>query len=568
MAKNKTVNTRSKSQQPESSDRPWYESAAIPWVAALTAFFLYATGFGNALLTLGDLTATVNNPAVTRFEPFSQRHNLGMYAPLTWLGYALAFAWGAGKASAFHFLSALFHALNTALVLRVFRRMPIGGLAAFFTALFFAVHPIQTESVAWIAAFSTPLYAFFSLLAIDWYLSRPAGKPYAAQYWLSIAAFAAACLSKPLAVALPLSLLALDLWRGRPRTLALFYDKIPYALIALLFGWQAIALRAEGGLVIEEAGVQAFGLTDRFWMVCHTIVFYWYKLLAPFNLSVWYPFVKNASGAWPWTYYLAPALLALAGFCAWRWRRAYPLLWQGLLFYMANIAIALPFAPFGSLELRADRYNYLAACGIFAILGYLPTFLRARSETWGARARMGLWLLAALWLALSALRLRDWQDTLTLVNRAMAAQGDNYGRAYHLRGLEYARQGKSAEAMSDFNDAIERNPKLSEAFKYRGALYGMKRRYEESISDLDVYLKRHPEDAEYYFNRGLAYYNLGRYQEALSDFDYCIDRRPDFAPAWQGRANVWRELGEAEKSAADKNRFEELQSLERKQGKR
>lgn len=566
MAKQKNPKASSKPQIAEAPDRPWYEGAAIPWVLGLTAFFLYATGFSNEMLAMDDHSATVNNPAVTRFKPFDQSHNLGMYAPLTWLGYALAFAWGAGKASAFHVLSALFHALNTALVLRVFRRLPVGGAAAFFTALFFAVHPIQVKAVAWIAAFSTPLYAFFSLLAMNWYLKRSADRPYGVDYWLSVAAFLAACLSKSAAVALPLSLLALDLWRGRPLTLAL--DKMPYGLIALFFGWKTIALRAEAGHLSEEAAVQAFDLMDRFWMICHSVVFYWYKLLAPFNLSIWYPFVKNESGAWPAAYYAAPVILALAGFGAWRLRRIYPPLSWGLMFFMANIVLALPYATFGSFELRSDRYNYLAACGVFAILAHLPVFLSQKNGAWGARARMGLWLLAALWLALSAIRLRDWKDTVTLVNRAMAAHGDNFGRAYYWRGLEYAKQGKSAEAMADFNSAIERNPGISEAFKYRGAIYGMRRRYEESISDLSVYLKRHPEDAEYFFNRGLSYYNLGRYEEAKADFDYCIANRPDFAPAWQGRANVWREMGEAEKSAADLSRFEELQRLERNKSKR
>ena len=65
----------------------------LPWALAALSLFLFSTGFKNEMLAIDDHTATIDNPAVTNFDIFSN-FNLGMYAPLTWLGYAIAYLLG------------------------------------------------------------------------------------------------------------------------------------------------------------------------------------------------------------------------------------------------------------------------------------------------------------------------------------------------------------------------------------------------------------------------------------------------------------------------------------------
>ena len=134
----------------------------MPWVAAGIAFILFATGFNNPMVAMDDHSATVNNPAVRDFslKIFTQ-FNLGMYAPITWLGYALAQALGSGAPFWYHLLSAAVHTANVVLVFRLFHRLESNTTVAFFIALFFAIHPMQVEAVSWIAAFSTPLFALY-----------------------------------------------------------------------------------------------------------------------------------------------------------------------------------------------------------------------------------------------------------------------------------------------------------------------------------------------------------------------------------------------------------------------
>ncbi|MEO6039812.1 MAG: hypothetical protein ABIQ93_15465, partial [Saprospiraceae bacterium] len=470
----------------------------MPWVAAGLAFVLFLTGIHNKMVSMDDHTATFDNPAVTGFNPFLGS-NLGMFAPVTWMGYALAFAiQGKEATTLFHVFSAVVHVINVLLVFHLFRRLGSTPVVALVVSLFFAIHPLQVEAVSWIAAFSTPLFALFSLLAMNFYLRHTEAPALGKNYWISLALFVVACLAKSAAVTLPLTLLVLDWWLKRPLNRQHILEKIPYFLVSLGFGIGTIITRTQAGFADTPAD---FNVLDRALMICHTLLFYWTKLLAPFGLSIWYPFVKT-QGTWSWTYYAAPLVLLALLWLAWRNRAKVPVIWFGTLFYLSNIVLALPYATFGTFELRSDRYNYLAGLGFFFILASLPDLFRIKRPSWVSPAWGTLTVLALLWLVLAGLRIQDWKDTITLIDSAIATTGDNFGKAYLWRGMDNGDNNRGKEALSDFNRAITINPGLTEAYKYRGGLLGFAKRYGESANDLSKYLAKHPNDAEQYYNRG------------------------------------------------------------------
>lgn len=553
MAKKSVLKPKSPSSKPPKTEglppERW-----LPWVLAALTFILFSSGFGNQMLSMDDHSATVDNPAVKDFNIFSNV-NLGMYAPVTWLGYAIAYALGKESPLWYHLFSALVHAANVVLVFRLLRRLEADVTAAAFVSLFFAIHPIQVEAVAWIAAFSTPLFAMFSLLAMNFYVKHTRQEGFGKNYWLALGMFLLACLSKSAAVTLPLALLVLDFWLKRPVNQRNLLEKIPFFALALAFGLATFYTRTKAGHTDTPAD---FTLLDRGLMICHTILFYWKKMLFPTGLSIWYPFEKT-NGSWDWTYYAAPFALVGLTFLAWRSRRTMPVLWWGLLFYFANIIVALPYATFGTFELRSDRYNYLACIGIFAIIASLPSFFKEKRPNWVNTAWAVLVGFGLIWLVASAVRIRDWKDTAALIDSAIEATGDNFGKAYLWRGMYWGDKGKLGESIRDLNKAIERNPDLTEAYKYRGGLYGFAKQYEKSIADLNKYLEQNPSDSEQYYNRGLSLLNLGRTQEAIADFSKTLELNPDFFRAYRARGNAYKALGETAKSDADMAEFEKRQ---------
>ena len=556
MAKKTTAKTKA-APAPPAGNSAGSSERWLPWALAALAFVLFSTGFGNQLLSMDDHSATVDNPAVRDFNLFGNI-NLGMYAPVTWLGYALAYSLGKDSPLWYHLLSALTHAANVWLVFQLLRKLESPVSVSALAAFFFAIHPVQVEAVAWIAGFSTPLFAFFSLLALCFYVDHTRQGGFSRPYWMALGLFLLACLSKSAAVTLPLTLFVLDLWLKRPLNRQSILEKVPFFVLALAFGIATLYTRTKAGHTDTPAD---FSVIDRGLMICHTVLFYWKKLLFPTGLSIWYPFEKTGGG-WPWSYYAAPFALAALIFLAWRGRRAAPFLWWGVLFYLANIVVALPYATFGTFELRSDRYNYLAATGIFFILASLPSFFREKRPAREGLAWVVLAGLGLMWLGISALRIRDWKDTTTLIQKAIAAEGDNFGKAYLWLGMELGDKGKVGPSIENLSKAIQINPDLADAYKYRGGLYGIAKQYEKSVADLTEYLKRHPEDGEQYYNRGLSLLNLNRPQEAIADFSKTLELRPDFTRAYRARGNAYKSVGETAKGDADLAEFEKRQGTE------
>ena len=557
MAKRSTKKTSLKPRQSSGAKTAPSSDRWLPWTAAGLTLILFATGFNNPMVAMDDHSATVNNPAVRDFslQVFSQ-FNLGMYAPVTWLGYALAYFLGKDSALWYHLLSAIVHAANAFLVFRLFRRLEGHATVAFLIALFFAIHPMQVEAVSWIAAFSTPLFALFSLLALNAYVEHTDMEPWGKKYWWALGFFTLACLSKSTAVALPLSLLVVDLWLKRPPfSRQSLLEKAPFFLLAIGFGLLSFYSRAQAGHPGDTLAGD-FSIADRALMVCHTILFYWTKMLVPLGLSIWYPFEKTASGTWHWTYYAAPVVLAILIGLVWRIRNTAPFVWRGLLFYLANILFALPFYTVGTFELRADRYNYLALLGIFAILAALPVFFKEKRPKLAERLWVWLFAIGVAWLLIAASRIRDWKDTILLIDRAVEVQGDNFGKAYLWKGMAYGNSGNAKAALESFSKAIKINPELTEAYKYRGGLLGINKQYEKALEDLDKYLKKNPDDPEILYNRGLTLVNLQRMEEALADLDRTLELDPDFVRAYRARGNVRKQLGDEAGGEADLQEFE------------
>lgn len=528
----------------------------LPWALAALAFILFSTGFGNHMVGVDDHTATVDNPAVKHFLIFNG-FNLGMYAPVTWIGYEIAYILGKESPNWFHILSALVHAFNVVLVFRLFRRLDCTLTVAALVALFFAIHPLQVESVAWIAGFSTPLFSMFYLLSCLWYLNY-AESGSMRYYTYALIGFVLACLSKSAAVTLPLTLVLMDWWLKRPlndRKRLLLYA--PYFLLALGFGALTVYSRSVSGMDMSDG--TKLNLLERLLVLCYTPVFYWSKLLIPVKLNIYYSF-DSIRTDFIWAYWAAVAILALVFWAAWKLRSRARFIWFGLLFFFAQICVMLPFKPMGTFELCADHYNYLASIGVFFILingaqelakkrpGLFGTFI------WTA----GIWTAALL--VLSILQIQVWKDTVTLVNNAINNGFHQNGRLYEARGTSYASEKRDVSAaIKDYNQALKINASLWDTYKFRGNIFGMQKQYERSVADLSVYLEHYPQAVPEIYNRGLSLANLERNYDAIADFNRAIELDPSFVRAYRARGNCYLKVGEIEKGNADLKTYEGMQ---------
>jgi len=279
---------------------------------------VFSRSLGGEFLDWDDVSNLVTNP---HYRGFNLRWIFGLHFvhwyPLTWLSFSLDHAlWGLDPFG-FHLTNVLLHGANAAL----FASLTASPTAA----LFFALHPLRVESVAWITERSDLLSAFFLLAAVKW---RGAG-------W-----YAAAVLSKASVTPLPLA------WKPARRP-AYFALAAGAAVMAVL------AQRKIGALW----GAEQLGLPERVGVYLYNAAFYVAKTVFPVGLVPLVPMPED------WTFpWLAASAVALMTAFAWR-RRRWREGWLWYLLFLAPVAGLVKTGP----QLVADRYSYLA-CLPFALL--------------------------------------------------------------------------------------------------------------------------------------------------------------------------------------------------------
>jgi hypothetical protein len=196
------------------------------------------------------------------------------YHPLTWLSHLVDFQlWGWNPAG-HHATSVLLHGMNAGLVcLLVWKltgrveelsdstRLAMAGVVA----VVFGIHPLQVESVAWVAERKTVLCAFFSLLCLCAYIQAVAdpqrSKPTRPWWWWMHGLFLAALLSKPMAVSLPVVMLALDFYPLRRPRLSNWWVLVKEKWVlftgCVVMGVMTIVSQSRAGAVTNLAGLDA-----------------------------------------------------------------------------------------------------------------------------------------------------------------------------------------------------------------------------------------------------------------------------------------------------------------------
>ncbi|MBW3598190.1 MAG: tetratricopeptide repeat protein [Planctomycetes bacterium] len=164
----------------------------------------------------------------------------------------------------------------------------------------------------------------------------------------------------------------------------------------------------------------------------------------------------------------------------------------------------------------------------------------ARAEEAGKHAAEGQTEAAA---GLDAQALEDF-------NAAIQLDASRW-KAYHNRGVSYAMTGDYQKALPEFNHALRLRPTFANSWFNRGEIHYELGNYEQAVADYNNVIRANPEDAEAYTRRGHAYFKLGRYREALTDYSRALELKPDRALAHLNRGEACLALGLWDQAARD-----------------
>jgi tetratricopeptide (TPR) repeat protein len=486
--------------------------------------------------------------------------HMGHYQPLSWGTLAADYlTWGM-QPRGYHLTSLIIHGANALLFYFVSLRLIELAtsveatqdrtklpLAAGFSALVFAIHPLRVESVVWATERRDVLSGLFFLSAVLIYLK--AGDTKAAQgrrrfWWVSsLSAYLLSLLSKASGITLPLVLLILDVYPLRrwqydekqwltPNNRKLLLQKIPYFALALVFGVIALIAQSKSGALKD---LETYGIARRIGQAFYGLIFYLWKTIVPLNLSALYETPIHLTVR----YWLTFAIAGVA-FCAitailW-FKQKWPSIRASWIYYVSILIPVLGIAQSGP-QLVADRYSYLS-CLSWAVLcgGVFFYFWRrfaavSTPRNVSAAAVVILALMVVLTLgALTRQQIPVWRNAETLWTHADKIY-PNEPRIMTNLGDVLVRRGEVEKGIEQFREALRIAPFYSVAHNKLAIALAGRGKLDLAIEEYREAIRINPNYAHAHNNLGVALALSGDMNQAIDQFREALGINPNYEDA-------------------------------------
>jgi tetratricopeptide (TPR) repeat protein len=491
---------------------------------------------------------------------FCDRHAANWH-PLTWLSLMLDCQLYGLSAGGCHLTNVLLHAAAAILLFLLLWRMTGGFWPSALVAGLFAVHPLRTESVAWVAERKDVLSGLFFVLTVGAYAGY-VRRPFSLVRYLAVMfSFALGLMAKPMLVTLPLLLLLLDYWPLRRLTSAAAETPAPgngrggrWSLPAerVLEKVPLLLLVAASALVTLWAQAEAVLPADyypRWWRIGNALISYVAYLgqfFYPLGLAIVYP---RPGLALPlWRIFGALFLLGSITAAALIWRRRCPYLLVGWLWYLAALVPVIGLVQVGS-QTMADRFTYLPQIGLAIALAWAMAdgcrgFLHRRGMCSGAATLLLVVLAGCAWRQTCF-----WCDSKTLWTHALACTARN-GVAHHALGAVLLKQRRIDEAIPHFQQAMEIAPGDAGSHFNMGIILQSRGQIEEALRQFRMAVELKPKVAEFRAALGDFLINRGQLDEAIVHLRKAVEIQPDFAVAHYHVAGALARRGRLDEAIA------------------
>ena len=520
-----------------------------------------------------DIPLILDNPPVKYLDNISHfTSGIGKipYRPLRGMSYALDYRFTGLNPVGYHISNIVFHVLTTLLVYFITAALTGNMRVAFFASCLFAVHPVHTESVAYISGRRDILSTLFYLLGF--YLFLLARQRHKKKFILpALVAYLLALASKEMAVTLPAVFFVYDLFFNLPEqgslgkrcaaslkrvfsSYKLFY--LSLSTIGILFTCYTVVIKSSS----NKVGFYGGSLYVQVLTVCKMLVYYIKILFYPVNLIADYSF-----NAFPLSQsFFEPAtLFSLMTLCALAFLTG-KLLVRNTLMAFALVWFFITLLPVCHIiphhELLAEHYLYLPSFGFVVLMALLLeralTFIRWRSSVYIAFA-----VIIVLFSARTVYRNYDWKNGYTLwtrtvkmvpncvralnnlgiecykrrdlikakklYRRALTIQ-PNYVKSYHNLGNVYSVEKDFTRAVEMYKKAIQLDPKNVRYHINIGNVYAVQKNYDEALRAYQLALYYKPLNAEAHNNLGKIYTRTNRYREAIEHYTKALEIQPAF----------------------------------------
>jgi len=488
------------------------------------------------------------------------------YIPLAFSSHMLDRTLFGDHLGGHHLTSVALHALNSILLFLALFSMTGRRGASAAVATLFAVHPLNVESVAWIAERKNVLSTTFWILSM-WAYGSYARRSSLALYLCSALSLALGLLAKPMLVTLPLVFLLLDFWpldrirwgerseeeraSSCPRRSIgfLIAEKLP--LLAICAASSVATLHAQNRGILST---ETLPLLSRLANAVVAYVRYLGKAVWPADLTMHYPHpdmpkmggepleVWQIAGAV--TLLLAVSVLAVAAV-----RRRYLLV--GWFWFLGVLVPTIGLVQVGN-QAFADRYTYVPAIGLFLAASWAGGEwigrLRISHPSASRAVLMGVGAGIAALAVASWHQVGYWRDTVSLFEHTLAIIPKNPKIRYNLAN-EYRARGDTEAAIRNYRIALETDSGSVSTLINLGNALRSKGELDAAIDVYQAALDREPRNVNAHNGLGTVLRAKGDVNAAILRYRYAISLDPDFYLAHYNLANALQSTGEFEQAA-------------------
>jgi tetratricopeptide (TPR) repeat protein len=492
-----------------------------------------------------------------------------------------------GLKPAGHHLTSLFlHTLNTVLLFVVLRRMTGRRGHCAMVAALFALHPLQVDSVAWIAerknVLST-LFFFLTLWAYARYAERTEDRGQRTEaanlksearnpkreaesaarsaipssrfeiqssrfkvrwYWVSLGLFALGLMSKPMLVPLPFVMLLLDYWplqRFQLSTLnsqlsalgRLLREKLPFLALSAVSSLVTIRAHESLGALV---GTDELSVSSRLANAAVACALYLRKLVWPADLSAFY----LHPGRWPAGVVAGSALLVLGVTAAVVWQaRRRPYLMVGWLWFLGMLVPVIGLVQ-AHVQALADRFAYVPAIGVFVMVVWAGAeWIARRPQQRAFQVGLAAAALAGC-VVTTLLQLRHWRNSVTLLQRVVQVEPASFMARVMLGNALFERRQFDG-ALREYQAGLRLRPDYPEAWERAGAVLTEQGRPAKGMPYLLKAVQLAPAWPEAQRRLALAWLRQGRIKEARAAYQKLVPLMPATAEGCRDLADMLAE---------------------------
>ncbi|MFZ1019909.1 MAG: tetratricopeptide repeat protein [Minisyncoccia bacterium] len=514
---------------------PFLVLAGFGFILYFQAFFFGFSYLDDNVLILGNQTflSNINNIfwsfGTDVFHLFNS--SAFYYRPLLTISFILDYQIGGASPFIYHFVNVLLHILAACLLFIFLKKLDYKKELAFLFSFIFLIHPVMTQTVAWIPGRNDSLLAIFLLLTFIFFVKYVREEKNRNLFWSLFFCGLAFFTKESGILIIPIIFFYFyfiyqkqnkeagsekkKAWR---QSFYFFIGSI--GLAGVWAGLRYLVLRNSTGITLPEMIKSVF-------FNLPAVIQFLGKIFLPFNLSV-LPIMQDTTFVYG---IIAAILLFLLIFFTKNKRWNFILLGFGWF-----LAFLLPSFIRPNTSLVADFIEhrlYVPIIGIFIVL--LETDFIRKIDFKKRSAQIAIGFLLILFCAITLIHSRSFADKMAFWKDAVA-HSPHYPLAHRNLGAMDYLAGDLADAEKESKIALALNPTEQMAHNNLGLIYAEENKFDQAETEYKMELANNPYYDDAYYNLGILYWQEKKYDAAIADWKETLEINPNYAVSpeiWQ-----------------------------------